>query len=300
MAAVFQDHPDALRNTLLIAERCNVTIPKGRTTCRSFGVPDGFTIDDYFEHVAREGFAQRLPRLQQLAAAGTLRHTIDEYERRLEYEIEMIKKMGFPGYFLIVWDFIRYAREEGIPVGPGRGSAAGIARRVVHAHHRRRSDRLRPPLRALPQSRTRLDARHRRRLLRTAPRRSHRLRHAEVRPRERRADHHLRHDEGEGRRARRRPRARDAVRRRRPHRQADPAGARHDARQGARREPGPQGDGGEGPEGQGSHRHRPPPRRHVAPCLGPRGRRRHRARADHRLRAALQGASATKSRRSGT
>ena len=125
MAAVFGDHPDALRNTLLIAERCNVTIPKGQNHLPSFGVPDGFTTDQYFEHIAREGFAQRLPRLRQLAAAGQLRHTIDEYERRLDFEIEMIKKTGFQGYLLIVWDFIRYAREQQIPVGPGRGSAAG-------------------------------------------------------------------------------------------------------------------------------------------------------------------------------
>jgi DNA polymerase-3 subunit alpha len=125
MAAVFQDHPEGLKNTLLIAERCNVTIPKGQNHLPSFGVPEGFTIDQYFEHIAREGFARRLPRLKQLATEGRLRHTIDEYDRRLEYELEMVKKMGYPGYFLIVWDFIRYAREENIPVGPGRGSAAG-------------------------------------------------------------------------------------------------------------------------------------------------------------------------------
>jgi DNA polymerase-3 subunit alpha len=125
MAAVFKDHPDALANTLLVAERCNVTIPKGQNHLPVFGVPDGFTLEGYFEHVARDGFAQRLTRLQQLAAAGHLRHTVEEYERRLDYEIAMIKKMGYTGYFLIVWDFIRYAREEGIPVGPGRGSAAG-------------------------------------------------------------------------------------------------------------------------------------------------------------------------------
>ncbi|MGH9347871.1 MAG: DNA polymerase III subunit alpha, partial [Vicinamibacterales bacterium] len=125
MAAVFADHPEALRNTLLVAERCNVTIPTGQNHLPSFGVPEGFTLDEYFEHVAREGFAQRLPRLRRLADAGRLRHTLDEYERRLDYELEMIKKMAYTGYFLIVWDFIRYAREEGIPVGPGRGSAAG-------------------------------------------------------------------------------------------------------------------------------------------------------------------------------
>ena len=125
MAEVFKDHPDALKNTLLIAERCNVTIPKGQNHLPTFGVPDGFTIDTYFEHIVREGFAQRLLRLRQLAQQGKLRHTIDEYERRLDFEIEMIKKTGFQGYLLIVWDFIRYAREEHIPVGPGRGSAAG-------------------------------------------------------------------------------------------------------------------------------------------------------------------------------
>jgi DNA polymerase-3 subunit alpha len=125
MAAVFKDFPEALRNTMLVAERCNVSIPKGQNHLPSFGVPDGVTLDEYFERVAREGFAQRLPRLQQLASAGRLRQSIDEYVRRLDYELAMIRKMGYSGYFLIVWDFIRYAREEGIPVGPGRGSAAG-------------------------------------------------------------------------------------------------------------------------------------------------------------------------------
>jgi DNA polymerase-3 subunit alpha len=125
MTSVFGDHPEALRNTLLVAERCNVTIPKGQNHLPSFGVPDGFSLDQYFEHVAREGFAQRLVRLRELSAAGRLRHTLDEYASRLEYELAIIKKMAYVGYFLIVWDFIRYAREEGIPVGPGRGSAAG-------------------------------------------------------------------------------------------------------------------------------------------------------------------------------
>src|SRR5215212_2928468 len=125
MANVFVGHDDALKNTLLIAERCNVTIPKGANHLPVFGVPEGLTLDDYFEQVAREGFAQRLPRLQQLQAAGLLRHTIDEYQTRLEYELAMVKKMGYTGYFLIVWDFIKYGRERGIPVGPGRGSAAG-------------------------------------------------------------------------------------------------------------------------------------------------------------------------------
>src|SRR5436190_7558186 len=125
MATAFGDYPEALRNTVRIGERCNVVLPDGQNHLPNFDVPAGFTLDEYFEHVARDGFQQRLPRLQQLAAAGRLRHTIDEYERRLAYELEMVKRMKYPGYFLIVWDFIRYAREQGIPVGPGRGSAAG-------------------------------------------------------------------------------------------------------------------------------------------------------------------------------
>ena len=125
MAEVFKDYPDALSNTMRIAERCNVKIAEGENFLPDFDVPIGFTVDSYFEKVARDGFEQRLPRLKQLALAGTLRHTIDEYERRLSYELDMIKMMKYPGYFLIVWDFIRYAREKGIPVGPGRGSAAG-------------------------------------------------------------------------------------------------------------------------------------------------------------------------------
>ena len=124
MAAVFGDYPEALKNTVRIAERCDVTIPSGQNHLPSFDVPDGFTVDSYFEHVVREGFKARLPRLLRLASEGRLRQTIDEYERRLDYEIDVIKRTGFQGYLLIVWDFIRYAREVGIPVGPGRGSAA--------------------------------------------------------------------------------------------------------------------------------------------------------------------------------
>src|SRR5579864_4370800 len=125
MAAAFNDFPESLLNTVRIAERCNVRLPEGDNFLPNFEVPAPYGLDEYFEHVAREGFKQRVPRLQQLAAAGTLRCPIDEYEQRLSYEIDMIKRMRYSGYFLIVWDFIRYAREQGIPVGPGRGSAAG-------------------------------------------------------------------------------------------------------------------------------------------------------------------------------
>ncbi|HUE90430.1 MAG TPA: DNA polymerase III subunit alpha [Vicinamibacterales bacterium] len=125
MAAIFKDYPEALANTMRIAERVNVDIPTGGHHLPRFAVPDGFDIDSYFEHVARQGFADRVVRLRQMEAEGRLRHAVSDYEQRLSYEIEMIKRMGFPGYLLIVWDFIRHAREQGIPVGPGRGSAAG-------------------------------------------------------------------------------------------------------------------------------------------------------------------------------
>src|SRR5687768_8918325 len=125
MLTVFGEIPDALANTMRIAERCDVDIARDRNYLPNFAVPAPYALNDYFEHVVREGFAQRLVRLKALHASGALRHPIEDYENRLSYEIEMIKRMEYPGYFLIVWDFIRYARERGIPVGPGRGSAAG-------------------------------------------------------------------------------------------------------------------------------------------------------------------------------
>jgi DNA polymerase-3 subunit alpha len=125
MATVFGDYPEALQNTVRIAERCNVTIPSGQAHLPDFQVPPGFTLDSYFERVVREGFEARLPRLRVLEAAGELRRPLADYESRLAYEVDMIRRMKYPGYFLIVWDFIRHAREQGIPVGPGRGSAAG-------------------------------------------------------------------------------------------------------------------------------------------------------------------------------
>jgi DNA polymerase-3 subunit alpha len=125
MVAVFGDHPEALKNTLAIAERCDVTLPKGGAHLPNFAVPPGFTVESYFEHMVRRGFAERRVWLDERAARGELRWPIADYEARLTYEIELIKRMKYPGYFLIVWDFIRHAREQGIPVGPGRGSSAG-------------------------------------------------------------------------------------------------------------------------------------------------------------------------------
>jgi DNA polymerase III subunit alpha len=125
MAEVFRELPDALSRTLDIAARCSVKIDRIPNALPEFKVPEGHTAGSYFEQVAREGFAGRLPNLERLAKQGALSNSIAEYERRLTAEIEMIKKMHFEGYFLIVWDFIHYARAQGVPVGPGRGSAAG-------------------------------------------------------------------------------------------------------------------------------------------------------------------------------
>jgi DNA polymerase-3 subunit alpha len=125
MHAIFPDDHQALENTLAIAERCNLVIPTGTFHLPQFPVPEGYTLDSYFEKVAREGLDERLVELRRRRAQGLVKTPEELYRTRLEYEIEVIRKMGFPGYFLVVWDFIRYARENQIPVGPGRGSAAG-------------------------------------------------------------------------------------------------------------------------------------------------------------------------------
>src|SRR5574337_687800 len=125
MARVFRELPDALDRTASIAERCNVKIERVSNPFPEFQVPDGHTPDTYFESVVREGFAARIPHLEALRKNGQLHQPLADYDRRLAEEIQTIKKMRFAGYFLIVWDFIRYARAQGVPVGPGRGSAAG-------------------------------------------------------------------------------------------------------------------------------------------------------------------------------
>ena len=125
MYQVFKDAPEVLSRTLSIAERCHVKLEKVSNPFPRFDVPDGYTLDSYFEHVTREGFAKRMETLRQLSAAGKLKHGIGDYEQRLSRELAIIQQMKFSGYFLIVWDFIRYAKEHDIPVGPGRGSAAG-------------------------------------------------------------------------------------------------------------------------------------------------------------------------------
>lgn len=122
--------PESLKNTLRIAEMCAVEFPKdGNLTLPTFPIPgdsECTTADEYFEKVVLEGFETRRNKVwSPLQIEGKLKHTLDDYHERINKEITTIKNMEFPGYFLIVWDFIRYARQKNIPVGPGRGSAAG-------------------------------------------------------------------------------------------------------------------------------------------------------------------------------
>jgi DNA polymerase-3 subunit alpha len=121
MAQVFSAHPQALRATREIAERCKLALKLGEPMLPRFHVPEGYDAEGYFRKVARDGLATRFA---ELDAQG---RSVDReaYAKRLEIELEVIAKMNFAGYFLIVWDFIRHAKESGIPVGPGRGSGAG-------------------------------------------------------------------------------------------------------------------------------------------------------------------------------
>ena len=118
MRELFADLPEAIENTVKIAERCNVELELGKPKLPRFPVPDGLTETAYFEKLAREGLEVRLAKLPYAVDRAV-------YEKRLDYEMSVIKRMDFPGYFLIVADFINYAKQSGIPVGPGRGSGAG-------------------------------------------------------------------------------------------------------------------------------------------------------------------------------
>jgi DNA polymerase-3 subunit alpha len=125
MEQVFGEIPCVLDQTIAIAERCSVKLQKVDNPFPEFAVPPGYTIDTYFAKVVRDGWQDRLHYLKQIADRGQLKNPISAYEERLETEVQVIQGMKYSGYFLIVWDLIRYARENDIPVGPGRGSAAG-------------------------------------------------------------------------------------------------------------------------------------------------------------------------------
>jgi DNA polymerase-3 subunit alpha len=125
MMQLFGELEDAIDRTWDIAQRCHVKLEKVAEPFPKFEVPEGHSADTYFEYVARQGFERRRPRLEAMRNSGLLKHELAEYTERLDREIKMIQQMKFSGYFLIVWDFIRFAKSINIPVGPGRGSAAG-------------------------------------------------------------------------------------------------------------------------------------------------------------------------------
>jgi DNA polymerase III subunit alpha len=130
MWRIFGDElPDALTRTVEIAERCDLRLPENINYLPNYPIPEsdaGLSIDEYFEKVIMEGFERRRQTVwDRQISRNELEHSIGDYQTRLTSEIAMIKQMGFAGYFLVVWDFVRYARDHSIPVGPGRGSAAG-------------------------------------------------------------------------------------------------------------------------------------------------------------------------------
>lgn len=124
MTELFSDIPEAIQNTVEIARRCSVTVRMGEYFLPNYPIPEGMTMDEYFRKVSEEGLEDRLvkilskddPEYESKRAA---------YYKRLNFELDIIIQMGFPGYFLIVMDFIKWAKENGVPVGPGRGSGAG-------------------------------------------------------------------------------------------------------------------------------------------------------------------------------
>ncbi|WP_278394444.1 DNA polymerase III subunit alpha, partial [Acinetobacter venetianus] len=126
MSELFSDIPSAIENTYQISKRCNVELQLGTYFLPDFPIPDGYTIDTYFEHLSREGLEERLNHLYPIAERDEDWADIRKpYDERIKYEVDIILKMGFPGYFLIVMDFIQWAKNNGVPVGPGRGSGAG-------------------------------------------------------------------------------------------------------------------------------------------------------------------------------
>ncbi|WP_109440660.1 DNA polymerase III subunit alpha [Acinetobacter haemolyticus] len=126
MSELFSDIPSAIENTYYVAQRCNVALQLGTYFLPDFPIPDGYTIDTYFEHLSRQGLEERLNHLYPISERDEDWDDIRKpYDERIKYEVDIILKMGFPGYFLIVMDFIQWAKNNGVPVGPGRGSGAG-------------------------------------------------------------------------------------------------------------------------------------------------------------------------------
>ena len=213
MAADFHDHPDAVARTLEVAERLDVEIELGVLRLPKFPTPDGRDAFDYLVELCEKGLEKRYGK------------TTPELTERLQFELKTIREMGFADYFLIVWDFIAFAKRNGISVGPGRGSAAGSLAAycleitdVDPIHYGLLFERfLNPGRKSMPDMDIDFAV--------AGPRPRHQLRRREVRARPRRPDHHLLDDDGPRRSPRRRPRPRDSVRDGRQGREADPGRA---------------------------------------------------------------------------
>lgn len=121
MQALFADLPDALENTVEIAKRCGVQLTLGQYFLPEYPIPEGTTLADYLSQLSHQGLSERLADIE----AQGLSVDVEAYRARLDFEVDVIVQMGFPGYFLIVADFIQWAKDQDIPVGPGRGSGAG-------------------------------------------------------------------------------------------------------------------------------------------------------------------------------
>jgi len=124
MAEIFKDIPDALENTVKIAAECNFDFPSSGYFLPKFKAPEGTSLSEYFCHIAKDGFRKQMQSLKGRMERNEI-PSLHEHETRLEKELKLVQEMGFEGYFLIVWDLIREAKARKIPVGPGRGSAAG-------------------------------------------------------------------------------------------------------------------------------------------------------------------------------
>lgn len=124
MAKLFADIPGALENSVEIAKRCNIEMTFGKNYLPDYPVPEGMTLAEFFADESRKGLKERLDKHRPVGK-GTLEENTLVYEQRLQFELDVINQMGFPGYFMIVADFIQWAKNNGIPVGPGRGSGAG-------------------------------------------------------------------------------------------------------------------------------------------------------------------------------
>ncbi|MDR3501488.1 MAG: DNA polymerase III subunit alpha [Legionella sp.] len=125
MEALFADLPSAIQNTVEISKRCTVKLDLGNSYLPNFPIPEGSTVENYLSHLSQVGLEERLTQIFKNKSAEELAAKRGEYDKRLQIELDVINNMGFPGYFLIVADFIQWAKLNGVPVGPGRGSGAG-------------------------------------------------------------------------------------------------------------------------------------------------------------------------------